>query len=108
MFERNRQDGRRTHGLSPDKTNWAQAIDTPPYYLVPVTGGLTFTFGGLTIDGDARVIAIGGRPIPRLYATGDILGIFFHNYPSMTGQTRNLVFGRRAGRHAAALVPRTT
>ena len=100
-FERNHQDGRRTRGLNPDKTNWAQALDHGPYYVVSVTGGLTFTFGGLTINGDAQVIAIGGRTIPGLYATGDILGIFFHNYPAMTGQTRNLVFARRAGQHAA-------
>jgi tricarballylate dehydrogenase len=91
-------------GLNPDKSNWAQALDTPPFYVVEVTGGLTFTFGGVTVDRDARVVAVGGRPIPGLYASGDILGIFFHNYPSMTGQTRNLVFGRRAGQHAAAFV----
>jgi len=103
-FDRYEKDGRHTVGLSPDKSNWAQALDEGPYYLVTVTGGLTFTFGGLAIDGEARVLAIGDKPIPGLYATGDILGIFFHNYPAMTGQTRNLVFGRRAGRNAAALV----
>jgi hypothetical protein len=31
-----------------------------------------------------------------LYASGDVVGLFFHNYASMTGQTRNLVFSRRA------------
>ena len=103
-FNRNQPDGRHTVGLSPDKSNWAQALDTPPFYVVEVTGGLTFTFGGVTVDRDARVVAVGSRPIPGLYASGDILGIFFHNYPSMTGQTRNLVFGRRAGQHAAAFV----
>jgi tricarballylate dehydrogenase len=42
------------------------------------------------------------EPIKGLYASGDILGLFFHNYPSFTGQTRNAVFGRLAGTHAAA------
>jgi len=28
--------------------------------------------------------------------------LFFHNYPSCTGQTRNVVFSRLAGRGAAA------
>lgn len=102
-FDRGRRDGRRTVGLTPDKSNWAQAIVTPPFYVIPVTGGITFTYGGLTIDRDARVLAVGGKPIPGLYASGDILGIFFHNYPAMTGQTRNLVFGYRAGKNAADL-----
>lgn len=103
-YDPTRRDGRRTVGLSPDKTNWAQAIDNPPYSAIHVTGGLTFTYGGVSIDTDARVLAIGGKPIPGLYASGDILGLFFHNYPAMTGQTRNLVFGHRAGRHAAGRV----
>ena len=42
------------------------------------------------------------EPIRGLYASGDIVGLFFHNYPSFTGQTRNAVFGRLAGAHAAA------
>ena len=42
------------------------------------------------------------EPIKGLYASGDIVGLFFHNYPSFTGQTRNAVFGRLAGSHAAS------
>lgn len=101
-FDPTRLDGRRTRGLTPDKSNWARALDRPPYWCIEVTGGLTFTYGGVTINPDAQVVTTNGAPIPGLYASGDILGLFFHNYPAMTGQTRNLVFGRRAGRHAAA------
>jgi len=43
-----------------------------------------------------------GNPIRGLDASGDIVGLFFHNYPSCTGQTRNVVFSRLTGRHAAA------
>jgi len=32
-----------------------------------------------------------------------VVGLFFHNYPSCTGQTRNAVFSYLAGRSAAAL-----
>ena len=67
-----------------------------------MTGGITFTFGGLKIDEDGRVLSTGGAPIDGLFASGDIVGLFFHNYPSCTGQTRNVVFSRRAGRQAAA------
>ena len=66
-----------------------------------MTGGITFTFGGVKVDTSAQVVATGGRPVPGLYASGDLVGLFFHNYASMTGQTRNLVFSRRAA--AAAM-----
>ena len=95
-YDRTVRDGRHTTGLSPDKSNWALALDTPPYFAIPVTGGITFTFGGVKIDTNAQVAGSGGRPIPGLYASGDVVGLFFHNYASMTGQTRNLVFSRRA------------
>ena len=38
------------------------------YVAFPVTCGITFTFGGLRVDDDARVLDLGGRPIPGLYA----------------------------------------
>ena len=41
------------------------------------------------------------EPIRGLYASGDVVGLFFHNYPGNTGQTRNVVFSRVAGRAAA-------
>ena len=44
------------------------------------------------------------EPIAGLYASGDVIGLFFHNYPSCTGQTRNAVFSHLAGRNAAALL----
>ena len=37
-------------GIEPPKTNWAQALDTPPYEAYAVTCGITFTFGRLHID----------------------------------------------------------
>lgn len=102
-FDASILDGRRTRGLSPDKTNWAQKIDQPPYRAYPVSGGITFTFGGLAVDAQARVLNSSNQPIRGLYASGDIMGIFYHNYPSCTGQTRNVVFSRKAGRAAARL-----
>jgi len=100
-----RGDGRATHGLEPPKSNWAVAIDEPPYRAYEVTGGNTFTFGGLEIDTSARVINTRRRPIQGLFASGDIVGLFFHNYPACSGQTRNAVFGRIAGEGAATGQP---
>jgi tricarballylate dehydrogenase len=95
-------DGLRTEGIAPPKSNWAQKLDTPPYVAWPVTGGITFTFGGLRIDGDARVISTGWKPMPGLYAAGEMVGGLFHyNYPLGTGLMSGAVFGRIAGRSAA-------
>ena len=105
-FDPTRLDGRHTLGVEPPKSNWATRLATPPFVAYVVAGGLTFTLGGLRIDPDARVVGQDGDPIPGLYATGDILGIFHGDYPSGAGQTRNAVFGRMAGEGAAALAAR--
>ena len=96
-FNLSERDGRRTVGLSPDKSNWAVRIDQPPFYGMPITAGITFTFGGLKVDERAQVRNTRDEPIGGLYASGDIVGLFFHNYPSCSGQTRNSVFSQLAG-----------
>jgi len=102
-FVQYRLDGRRTKGLNPDKTNWAQTIDTPPYRGYAVVCGLTMTYGGLKTNERAQVIDTSDRPIPGLYAVGEITGgFFYHNYPSGTGLMRGAVMGRIAGAEAAA------
>ena len=91
-----------TEGIDPPKTNWAQKIDTPPFYSWGVTGGITFTFGGVKIDRDAQVISTGWKPIEGLYAAGEMVGGLFHyNYALGTGLMSGAVFGRIAGRSAA-------
>jgi len=101
-FDPSRLDGKKTHGLAIPKSNWATRIETPPYRAYPVTCGITFTFGGVKINEHAQVLNSLHEPIRGLYASGDIVGLFFHNYPAFTGQTRNAVFSRLAGTHAAA------
>lgn len=100
-FDATKDDGRRTVGITPPHSNWSRAIDTPPFLAYRVTAGITFSFGGLAIDRNAQVLNTSGKPMKALFATGDILGLFYHNYPSLTGMTRNVVFGGRAGVGAA-------
>lgn len=100
-FDPSRPDGKSTHGLLIPKSNWANRIETPPFRAYPVTCGITFTFGGVKVNEKAQVLNSLHQPIKGLYASGDILGLFFHNYPAFTGQTRNAVFSRLAGVHAA-------
>jgi len=100
------KDGRRTVGIDPPKSNWANTLDTPPFEAYGVTCGITFTFGGLRINHEsAQVLDLGYAPIPGLYAAGEMVGgIFYFNYPAGTGLVSGLVFGRIAGDAAAAAV----
>ena len=94
-------DERRTNGLNPDKTNWAQSIDMPPYHAYAVVCGLTMTYGGLKTNEKTQVIDSSDHQVPGLYAVGEITGgFFYHNYPSATGLTRGAVMGRIAGSEA--------
>jgi tricarballylate dehydrogenase len=98
-------DGIHTEGIEPAKTNWALKLDQPPFIAYPVTGGITFTFGGLKIAGDAQVVATDWKPIPGLYTCGEMVGGLFHyNYALGTGLISGAVFGRIAGRSAAKCV----
>lgn len=95
------KDGKRTEGIEPPKSNWAQLLDTPPFLAFAVTCGVTFTFGGLRIDEEAHVLDAWGKAIPGLYAAGELVGgLFYDNYPGGSGLTSGSVFGRRAGRSA--------
>ncbi|MFZ0853957.1 MAG: FAD-dependent tricarballylate dehydrogenase TcuA [Hyphomicrobiaceae bacterium] len=97
-FNPNVKDGRGTTGLAIAKSNWAIVLDTPPFEAYAVTCGLTFTFGGLKIDGAARVIDTDGEVIAGLYAAGELVGgLFYFNYPGGTGLMNGAVFGRIAG-----------
>ena len=101
-YDPTRKDGLSTQGLSPEKTNWARKLDTPPYYAYSCTGGITFTFGGLKINDKAQVIGTDWRPIKGLYTCGEMVGgLFYDNYPAGTGLVSGATFGRIAGRNAA-------
>lgn len=101
-FDPTELDGVGTGDLEPPKSNWATPLTQPPFFAYPATGGITFTFGGLRIDETARVIGTHWKPIPGLYACGEMVGgLFYHNYPGGTGLVSGAVFGRIAGRQAA-------
>ena len=96
-----RLDGVSTENLTPPKSNWATPINNAPFYAFPVTTAITFTYGGLKADTESRVMGTNGHPIPGLYAAGEIVGLFYHEYPAGTSVLKALTFGRIAGVHAA-------
>ncbi|MEM7274347.1 MAG: FAD-dependent tricarballylate dehydrogenase TcuA [Actinomycetota bacterium] len=106
-FDPTVKDGRATAGIEPPKSNWAQALDTPPFQAFPVTGGITFTYGGLHVDRNGGVLRDDGTAIPGLHACGELVGgVFLAGYPGGSGLTAGAVFGRRAGHGAAAAIGR--
>ncbi|RQH02576.1 FAD-dependent tricarballylate dehydrogenase TcuA [Natrarchaeobius oligotrophus] len=94
-------DGNTATGIEPEKSNWALTIDEPPYTGYPVTGGMTFAFGGVAITPDAEVLDTRDDPIPGLFAAGNSTGgLFYNNYPGGTGLTNAAVYGRIAAETA--------
>lgn len=101
-FDGLRADGLATHGLMPRKSNWARPIDKAPFLAFPVISANVFTFGGLKVDGHARVLDYDGQVISGLYAAGETMGLYYRTYTGSTSVLRGAVFGRRAAQHLAS------
>jgi len=101
-FDPTIKDGRATSGLLPNKTNWANRLDQPPFVAYPVTCGITFSYGGLLVNLRGEVCDTTGASIPGLFACGELVAnLFFEGYPGGSGLTSGSVFGRAAGQSAA-------
>ena len=98
-------DGVSTSGLTPPKTNWARPICDPPFYGYSLKTGVTFTYLGFKVDENAQCSTASG-PIENLWAAGETMAgsILGQGYLAGFGMTIGTVFGRIAGREAAAYV----
>ena len=96
-------DGIGTVGLPLPKSNYARTIDEAPFEAYIVRCGMTFTFGGLKIDPPSgQVQHVSRRPIPGLFAAGEIVGGLFHaSYASGSGMMAGANWGRISGTSAA-------
>ena len=102
-FDTNEKDGNATQGLSIEKTNWAQRIEKQPYFAYPVSPGITFTYLGVKVDAQARMVMADGTPSENLFAAGEIMAgnVLGQGYAAGIGMTIGAVFGRIAGSEAA-------
>ena len=83
------------------KSHWAQDLTQGPFRAYPVTGGITFTYGGVKVSEKAQVLDQDNNPIAGLFACGEMVGgVFLNGYPGGSGLTSGAVFGRLAGRSA--------
>jgi predicted oxidoreductase len=69
----------------------------PPFYGAPVWATLSNTQGGPVHDAQSRIIDAYGKPIPRLYAAGELGSAFGHLYLSGGNIAECFVTGRIAG-----------
>lgn len=79
-------------------------VATPPFYAAEIRASVIGVTGaGLDIDRDCRVLDVHGRPIPGLYAAGEVLGVLMGKRYGGGGMSIGpaVILGRRAGRQAA-------
>ena len=93
-----------TDGLDPPKSHWARPLDRPPFLAYSLRPGITFTYLGVAVDQRARMIMADDRPSSNVFAAGEIMAgnVLGQGYLAGIGMTIGTVFGRTAGREAAA------
>jgi tricarballylate dehydrogenase len=103
VFDNLKLDGNATEGLAPEKTNWARAVDKPPFYGYPLRPGITFTYLSVKVNEKAQVLMDNGQTAGNLFASGEIMSgnILGKGYLAGFGMTIGTVFGRIAGQEAA-------
>lgn len=76
-------------------------LSVAPYYAVQIAPGIHHTMGGVQVDTKSEVLDKDGKPIPGLYAAGEVTGgIHGANRLGGNAVTDIVVFGRNAGKNA--------
>jgi len=103
-FDHGRLDDCRTEGLAIAKSHWARRLDTPSYYGYPLRPGITFTYLGVRVNEESRIVLKDGAPSGNMFAAGEIMAgnVLGKGYLAGIGMTIGAVFGRIAGQGAAA------
>jgi fumarate reductase flavoprotein subunit len=86
-------------GVDPlGRRHMPRTIAAAPYYALPIAAYTVRTPGGLKVDIDFRVLDASARPIPGLYAAGEILGALLSG-PGARGMSLGpaLAFGKHLG-----------
>lgn len=79
------------------------------FHVAIMTPVLHYTMGGLEVDAESRVIGKDGKPVPGLFAAGEVAG-GVHGANRLGGSSLLgcVVFGRVSGDSAAAYLLQTT
>jgi succinate dehydrogenase/fumarate reductase flavoprotein subunit len=80
-------------------------IASPPFYAIKVWPLISNTQGGPVHNASQQVLDPFGKPIPRLYAVGELGSMFGHIYETMGNIAECITSGRIAGKNAAKEKP---
>jgi len=102
-FDHTQLDDCSTDRLRIPKSHWARTIDRPPYFAYPLRPGITFTYLGVRVNHEGRMMMSSGQPSGNMFAAGEIMAgnVLGKGYLAGIGMTIGSVFGRLAGEGAA-------
>ena len=102
-FDHTTYDDCHTEDVTPAKSHWARPLTTLPFYGYPLRPGITFTYLGVKIDAEARIVMTNGQASSNMFAAGEIMAgnVLGKGYLAGIGMTIGSVFGRIAGQEAA-------
>jgi fumarate reductase flavoprotein subunit len=84
------------------RSSMALPLTQAPFCSIEIEPGVHYTMGGISINGKAQALAKGGKPVPGLYAAGEVTGgVHGANRLGGNSTVETVVFGRIAGREAA-------
>jgi predicted oxidoreductase len=91
------------------RTKLLQKIESAPFYSFEAEPAYYVTYGGLEINEASQVLNEVGKPIPSLYAAGEVCGCLGPQvnvrYGNLGGLAQCMIFGRIAGKNAASQKP---
>lgn len=93
--------GKDPHGFRNAKT--MVPLAAPPFYATELGLTLINTQGGPKHNAKAQVLDLEEKPIPRLFAAGELGSFFGHLYQGGNNFPEAIAFGRIAGQQAAKL-----
>jgi fumarate reductase flavoprotein subunit len=84
------------------RPNMALPLNRPNYCSIEIQPGVHYTMGGVLINERTQALGRDGKPIPGLYAAGEVTGgVHGANRLGGNSTVETIVFGRIAGREAA-------
>jgi fumarate reductase flavoprotein subunit len=88
------------------RTNMALPLNKPNFCSIEIWPGVHYTMGGIKINEQAQALSKDGKPVPGLYAAGEVTGgVHGANRLGGNSTVETVVFGRIAGREAAQYKP---
>jgi uncharacterized protein with FMN-binding domain len=82
---------------------YLKPLQTGPYYAMKLSPSFTNTQGGPKRNEKAEVLDVDGNPIPHLYSDGELGSMYTDIYQASGNLAECIVFGRIAGKNAAAV-----